>query len=136
MSDDFKKVVSDASTKADIADTADKVDKFRQYRIAQKAKQLMSWGDEKGAKKLLSEAISKLKASKKLPVIGGLIAAASTGDVSAAVPVLSEADDLGPEQGSPEYLLETGDVEGFQAAMKERKKQELIQRVINKMGEK
>lgn len=46
---------------------------------------------------------------KALPIVGpaiGAAAALSSGDVSAAVPVLSEADSLGPEKGSEDYEIE------------------------------
>lgn len=54
------------------------------------------------------------KVMKSIPIAGPLIAGgltlATTGDVSAATqagtPFLSEADNLGPEQGSPEALIE------------------------------
>ena len=46
---------------------------------------------------------------KALPIVGpaiGAAAALSSGDVSAAVPVLSEADSLGPQKGSEDYEIE------------------------------
>jgi hypothetical protein len=46
---------------------------------------------------------------KALPIVGpaiGAAAALSSGDVSAAIPVLSEADSLGPQKGSEDYEIE------------------------------
>jgi hypothetical protein len=46
---------------------------------------------------------------KALPIVGpaiGAAAALSSGDVSAAVPILSEAESLGPEKGSEDYAIE------------------------------
>jgi hypothetical protein len=46
---------------------------------------------------------------KALPFVGpaiGAVAALSSGDASAAVPILSEAESLGPEKGSEDYEIE------------------------------
>lgn len=69
------------------------------------------------ARRLAKEGAKDLsKGFKSVPFLGPLIAGgltyAATGDVSAAtqagVPVLNEANDVGPEQGSIEHKLESG----------------------------
>lgn len=50
------------------------------------------------------------KGVKQVPLIGGLAAGAvaglTSGDASAAIPILGEAEPLGPEQGSIEATIE------------------------------
>jgi hypothetical protein len=43
---------------------------------------------------------------KSLPLIGGLATAIQSRDVSAAIPLLDQADDLGPAKGSPGAIIE------------------------------
>lgn len=43
---------------------------------------------------------------KSIPLIGGVASALSSGDASAAVPVLGDVESLGPEKGSPESIIE------------------------------
>lgn len=67
------------------------------------------------AAKLAGEAGGALKSvGKHIPMLGGLAVglgtALATGDASAAVPVLNEADSLGPEAGSLEHKLESGTI--------------------------
>lgn len=50
------------------------------------------------------------KASKALPVIGAIAAGFNTQDASAAVPVLGAADNLGPQEGTLEADLESGNM--------------------------
>lgn len=54
--------------------------------------------------------IAKSKAAKKalksIPIIGGLAAGLATGDVEAAIPILGEADALGPRKGDEGYDIE------------------------------
>jgi len=59
-----------------------------------------------GAKILLK------KIGKHLPGVGalaGIMTAFATDDASAAVPVLNEAENVGPEKGTPEYKYESGE---------------------------
>ena len=64
--------------------------------------------------KEFTESIAKKRALRKimgrgmkaLPLVGGLASALSSGEASAAIPVLGEADDLGPEAGSPSAVIE------------------------------
>ena len=64
----------------------------------------------RNAKKIQLKKLAKLgKGLKGIPLIGGLAAAAMSGDVSAAIPVLGEADPLGPRAGSPSAILEDPD---------------------------
>lgn len=62
----------------------------------------------KALKKAAGNAIGKFAKTglKSLPLIGGAIAALSSGDASAAVPILSEAESLGPKEGSPSSVIE------------------------------
>lgn len=58
-----------------------------------------------------SSVLQKLKSGgfKSIPFVGPALGAAtalSSGDVSAAIPVLNEADSLGPEKGSEDYEIE------------------------------
>jgi len=50
------------------------------------------------------------KGFKALPIVGGLAAAMSSGDVSAAVPILGDASPTGPEKGTLERKLEDGTI--------------------------
>jgi len=43
---------------------------------------------------------------KSIPLLGGIATALATKDASAAIPILNEADDLGPVAGSPSSVLE------------------------------
>lgn len=43
-----------------------------------------------------------------VPVLGGLASAAMSGDASAAVPLLGEADNLGPAAGTLDHRIEMG----------------------------
>lgn len=52
------------------------------------------------------------KMSKGIPMLGAITslgAGLMSGDASAAIPVLSEADDLGPQVGTLEQKLESGE---------------------------
>lgn len=53
------------------------------------------------------------KAAQAIPGVGalaGIAAGLESGDVAAAVPVLNEAENLGPERGTPEFDLESGNI--------------------------
>lgn len=50
------------------------------------------------------------KGGGALGLFAGLLAAAQTGDASAAIPVLNEAEELGPDRGSVEGRLERGEL--------------------------
>lgn len=71
----------------------------------QKVKSIPEWKADNAMK---MQALKKLgsKGLKALPIVGALGSALASGDVSAAVPVLSEADDLGPLEGSLEAVVE------------------------------
>ncbi len=60
------------------------------------------------AKKLSSLGSIAKRGLKMLPIVGGVAAALSSGDASAAVPGLDMADDIGPEKGSLQRRLEDG----------------------------
>ena len=78
--------------------------------------------DTKGVKNIISgsefvDKIANLRALKKfgkaLPGIGtlvGLGSALSSGDASAAIPILDEAEDLGPDKNSLEGQFERGEI--------------------------
>lgn len=82
------------SRKAAVEEAGNKLN-YNELRkeFAQKAKLAA-----KGGKRLLGA----------VPILGGLASAAMSGDASAAVPLLGEADNLGPEKGSLDYRIETG----------------------------
>lgn len=78
---------------------------------------------DKIQKILASRAASK--GLKALPIIGpaiGAISALSSGDVSAAVPVLDQIESLGPKEGSIDKMIEDGTItlEQLQAIKKAR----------------
>lgn len=60
---------------------------------------------KRAALKKVSKGMGK-KLLGSIPLVGGLAAALASGDVSAAVPVVSEIDSLGPREGSDESRLE------------------------------
>jgi hypothetical protein len=49
------------------------------------------------------------KLGKRLPLIGGVATALASGDVEAAIPLLGEAEELGPRKGSPDAVIEDPD---------------------------
>jgi len=57
------------------------------------------------------------KGLKAVPLVGGLISALTSGDASAAIPILGDVDEIGPERGSPEAVFED-----MSASPEERKK--------------
>ena len=124
-----KKTVSKESSMADIATRDAKINLHR-------AKKLQSEGKESLAKELLKKAMKAYKSGaakkivksvgKKLPIIGGIAAAAASGDVSAAIPVIGDSDDLGPAKGSPGH-----DIENPPKDPKKRKKQ--VQAILARM---
>ena len=72
-------------------------------------KPLKVLGGTDWAKKIVKSRAAKsaLKGGlKSIPFLGGIAAALGSGDVSAAIPVLNEAEALGPEAGSPEAAIE------------------------------
>lgn len=82
--------------------------------------------ESRAASKLLKQAGSMGKAALgKIPVLGGLAVglgtALSSGDVAAgeqaAIPLLNEAEDLGPARGSLEEMLENGTISPEQLEM-------------------
>lgn len=50
------------------------------------------------------------RALKAVPFLGGIASAISSGDASAAVPILGEADELGPGKDTLEGRLERGEM--------------------------
>lgn len=75
---------------------------------------LQEVGDTLNYKDLKKQFASKARsaAGKKflgaVPVVGGLLSAAMSGDASAAVPLLESAESLGPEAGTFDNRLEQG----------------------------
>ena len=47
---------------------------------------------------------------KSLPFIGGVVGAIESGNASDAIPFLGDSEDVGPQKGSLEHRLETGDL--------------------------
>lgn len=92
---------------------AEALDKGKE--ISSVARKLLSEGKEEAAKSLLSRARGAMlknaanwgmKALPGLGAITGIATALSTGDASAALPLGFEATSSGPEQGSPQAVLE------------------------------
>lgn len=78
------------------------------------AKLLDKLGKMKVAQKVAKKAAKTVgkKGLKSIPVLGplvGLASALESGDASAAIPILNEAENLGPQAGSLEYKLESGE---------------------------
>lgn len=104
-----KEVISDVikvPAKGGLEERDAKLAAHRAARAAKKATQVP--GGEKGLKKAVTKALSKLgkKGLKAIPLIGPAAAALTTGDASAAIPLLGEADATGPAKGSPESVIE------------------------------
>jgi hypothetical protein len=61
-----------------------------------------------GGNRGLRKAIQRVakRGLKAVPLIGGIASALESRDVSAAVPILGDAEELGPRQGSPESIIE------------------------------
>lgn len=72
------------------------------------AKKRMQGSSGQKMMKNITKGVAK-KGLKALPIVGGIGAALVTGDASAAVPLLNEADELGPEKGSLGRKLEMGE---------------------------
>jgi hypothetical protein len=81
------------------------------HSVKRNAKKLIKEGKGEEAKSLLkkamkSKAFQKIakaagkKALKAIPIVGGVASAVMSGDASAAVPILSEAEDIGAPKGS------------------------------------
>lgn len=70
------------------------------------AKELLASGKKEAAVELLTRARGAMFKNaakwgmKSLPLVGGIAAAMYEGDASAAIPILNEADSLGPAPGS------------------------------------
>lgn len=80
-------------------------------KIKNKAADLIKMGQKSKAKKLLRGAIKVAsKGVKALPIIGGLAAALANRDASAAIPIINQAENLGPEEGSLAFKLESGTI--------------------------
>lgn len=77
-------------------------------KIAEKVEESLDYGDLK--KQMMKKAGKFAKGGlKALPLFGALGAyLASGGQAEAAVPVLNEAEPIGPEKGTLEYKLESG----------------------------
>lgn len=87
-----------------IPDSTKKIDTSKQLMKVKSGKEFT----ENIAKKRALKALGKFGKTglKSLPLIGGVAAALSSGDVSAAVPVLGDIESLGPRQGTPEAVIE------------------------------
>lgn len=69
-----------------------------------------------------------------IPMVGGALSALASGDVSAAVPILDEADPLGPERGSDEFILEDPNAtpeERRNAQMRLQARMQALQNLMN-----
>lgn len=73
---------------------------------------------EETASKIGEKVSSKVgkKLVKSIPLVGGIASAISSKDVSAAIPLLNEAEGLGPRKGSPEAQLEDPSVSAKERA--------------------
>ena len=63
---------------------------------------------DRAKKKLAKKVAAKVgrKFVKGLPVVGGVVSAIASKDVSAAIPVLGSAEKLGPKKGSLGHTIE------------------------------
>ena len=119
MPDDAKQTlkgtdVIDTKEVQKISNPMERVNKVEDFRLNQNLKATMKDALEKGD----TDTVDKLmryarkfgkgatKGLKALPLIGGIAAAVSSGDVSAAVPILGDAENLGPQEGSLEAMAE------------------------------
>lgn len=83
-------------------------DEFK-AKIAARTKQLPEKSIDYNKLRKLASKVGK-KGLKAIPLIGPVVSAFSSGDVSAAVPILGEAESLGPREGSLEAKLEDGTI--------------------------
>lgn len=72
-------------------------------------------------KKNIAKKLGK-KSLKALPIVGGIISAVSSGEASAAVPILDQAESLGPRKGSLAHRLEMGDRSALLELAKKKRK--------------
>jgi hypothetical protein len=77
--------------------------KLAAHRARRKAIEQVA-GGEKGLRKAISKVTKR--GLKALPLVGGIVSAMESGDASAAIPVLGDAESTGPEQGSLESVIE------------------------------
>lgn len=96
--EDFAKRAKDLGTRADIRATRKAAEKAGDQDMINRLKLLASKMGRVGSKSL-----------KALPIVGGIASAMGSGDASAAVPVLGDAEALGPAKGSLEEALESGE---------------------------
>ena len=104
--------------KQDIIKADDHMKKVKDFQMKGRLKETMKGAIKRGD----TDMISKLKmigkglskgartGLKAFPLIGGIMAAVSSGDASAAIPILGDADNLGPAPGSLERKLEDGTI--------------------------
>jgi len=113
----------------------DFVDKQRALAEASEAKRIARLGNlDKGEPKWKMNRFPKLMSklgsgAKALPIVGpalGALSALSSGDASAAVPVLNDIESTGPERGSLEARYESGE------KLSPIEMQELIKKFNNK----
>lgn len=86
-------------------DMADMKKEFRAKELASKRASMLGKG------KSIGKSVGK-RVGNRLPILASLLGAYSafqSGDAAAAVPILNEAEGLGPRKGSLEYKLESGE---------------------------
>jgi len=113
----------------------DFVDKQRALAEASEAKRMARLGNlDKGQPKWKMNRFPKLMSklgsgAKALPIVGpalGALSALSSGDASAAVPILNDIESTGPERGSLESRYESGE------KLSPTEMQELMKKLSNK----
>lgn len=96
----------DKTGKAVIKGTTQKIN----TNARQSVKKAANWLEEIAAKRALRKLGKGLgKGLKAVPLIGGIASALMTNDASAAVPILGDVELLGPEKGTLDYKLESGE---------------------------
>lgn len=118
--DRFKKVQADLAAKSSIKKKLHGAIKAGDKDAAKYIiEQVHSVAEKTGDTHFLSELVkrvSKSKLAKKIgkkalsviPLAGGVISALASGDIKAAVPGLDAIDSLGPEEGSEDHMIESG----------------------------
>jgi len=81
-------------------------------KISTRTTQALKSGDDFVKSIANKRAMKKLgkAALSGLPLVGGVASALSSGDVSAAVPIIGDSEALGPREGSLESMVENPDV--------------------------